>query len=98
MTTKVRNQFDNQSAPNLRRSVALEMEEEDGQGIARLKLSGQWTRIKSMENLWQLDGEWLRGRPVVRMRFRVTTEDNRCFTVFRDLVEGSWYREISLGD
>lgn len=98
MTTQVRQEIAQLSLQPLRYSVPIEFREDNGEGHARLKLSGEWTRIESMHNLWELDGEWTGAQPVIRMHFRIVTEDQRRLTVFQDLIEGTWYQQVSLGD
>jgi hypothetical protein len=99
MTTKTRRKLDITSTHQyLGRPIPVDIEENDGEGNARLKLSGQWARISAIENLWEIDGYWQEDQPVIRMYFRVTAEDGRQFLIFRDLVEGAWYRQLTLSD
>jgi hypothetical protein len=51
--------------------------------------------VVSIDDLCNVDEEWWRERPVVRMYYRVSTEDGRCITIFRDLVDGAWYRQYA---
>ena len=46
-----------------------------------------------MDNLWEITEGWWDGRPVIKMYFQVTTDDQSQFIIFRDLLEGTWYRE-----
>ena len=96
MTTQVRNHSESPVNPKLHLSLGIEIREQDLNGYTWIKLSGDWTRIVIMKNLWEFDGEWLNDQPIIKMRFRITTEDGQHLTVFRDLIEGSWYRDISL--
>ena len=99
MTARTRRKPDTASThQHLSRPIPLEIEENDGEGNARLRFSGQWARISTIENLWEIDGYWQKDQPVIRMYFRVTAEDGRQFLVFRDLVEGAWYRQFTLND
>ena len=98
MTTQVSNHVETPVCPILSRTVSIEIGEEDRNGDKWLKLSGGWTRIVGMKNLWKLDGEWLNDQPVVKMRFSITTEDHHQLSVFRDLIEGGWYRDVSLSE
>ena len=50
-------------------------------------------RVTSIDDLWQVDDEWWRERPISRRYYQVTTEDNRQFTIFRDQTSGSWYQQ-----
>ena len=42
---------------------------------------------------WRIDDEWWRERPVSRLYYRVTLEDGGTAVLFRDLVDGAWYRQ-----
>jgi hypothetical protein len=78
--------------------VPVEIEESDGAGNAWVKLSDRWSRIHSMENLWELDGEWQQGQPVIRLHFKAIVEGQQSIALYQDLVEGAWYRRVALGD
>ena len=58
-----------------------------------LTLRGRRLKVASIDDLWEIDEEWWREKPVARMYYQVTTEDGRPMTVFRDLVDGGWYRQ-----
>ena len=58
-----------------------------------LTLRGRRLKITSVEDLWEIADEWWRTVPLARRYYRVTTEDCRCTTIFRDLVGGGWYRQ-----
>jgi hypothetical protein len=78
--------------------VPVEVEERDSAGNAWVKLADQWSRIDSMENLWELDGEWQGSRPIIRLHFNAVVEGHRRIALYQDLVEGSWYRRVALSD
>ncbi len=50
-------------------------------------------RVVSIDNMWKIDEEWWREKPIVRMYYQVTTEDGRRITLFRDLTTGEWYQQ-----
>ena len=50
-------------------------------------------RVVSIDNMWKIDEEWWREKPIVRMYYQVTTEDGRRITLFRDLSTGDWYQQ-----
>ena len=54
---------------------------------------GRTFRVTSIDDLWQVDDEWWRERPISRRYYQVTTEDNRQFTIFRDQTNGAWYQQ-----
>ena len=97
MTTPVQQRPRVPSPKYLSRPIPVEMEENDGNGRAWLKLAGEWVKIASIKNLWEIDGYREGEQPVIRMHFRVTTEDGKQVLLFQDLLEGTWYQEFTLG-
>jgi hypothetical protein len=60
-----------------------------------VRLKGSWLKVVSIDDLCNIDEEWWRERPVVRMYYRVSTEDGRQITIFRDMLDGAWYRQYA---
>ena len=77
------------------RPVPIETAEDDIHGSFWLPLSGRWRKPRSVDNLWEISEEWWDDRPVIKMYFRVTTEDQSQLIVFQDLLGGAWYLEGS---
>lgn len=50
-------------------------------------------KVASIEDCWRIDDEWWREKPVSRLYFEVLLEDGRRLTVFKDLLQGQWYRQ-----
>ena len=50
-------------------------------------------KVVSIDNMWKIDEEWWREKPIIRMYYQVTTEDGRRITLFRDLTTGEWYQQ-----
>jgi hypothetical protein len=48
-------------------------------------------KITSINDLWQVDDEWWRERPISRRYYQITTQDDRRLTIFRDQLNGDWY-------
>lgn len=84
----------NRPAPG---QTLVEMIEDDGQGCAWLNLVGEWLKIESVKNLWDIDGYDAGEKPLIRMHFLVMVENGSQILLFQDLIDGSWYREITLG-
>ncbi len=47
--------------------------------------------ITAINDLWQVDDEWWRERPISRRYYQITTSKDRRLTIFRDPLNGSWY-------
>ena len=58
-----------------------------------IKVNGHWRRVLSIADLCNVDEEWWRKRPIVRMYYQVNLENGRQITVFRDMLDGAWYRQ-----
>ena len=56
------------------------------QEVGHLRLS-----ITAISDLWQVDDEWWRERPISRRYYQIITKDDRRLTVFRDQLSGNWY-------
>ena len=73
--------------------VPVTVEEDTCRRPLALTLRGRRLKVASIDDLWEIDEEWWRERPVVRTYYQVSTEDGRPITLFRDLVSGGWYRQ-----
>jgi hypothetical protein len=60
-----------------------------------IKVNGRWRRVLSIDDVCSIDEEWWREKPIIRMYYRVNLEGGRCMTVFRDMVDGAWYRQYA---
>lgn len=58
-----------------------------------VKVDQKWRRVLSTNDLNNLNEEWWRERPIKRMYYKVTVEGAGSVTVFRDEVDGQWYRQ-----
>ncbi len=54
-------------------------------------------KVVSVEDCWRIDEEWWREKPISRLYFEVLLEDGRRMTVFKDLLQGAWYRQKVTG-
>jgi hypothetical protein len=75
------------------RPVDVEADEE-GRPVA-VTLSGRRLRVLQVQDTWRIDDEWWRERPVSRLYFSVALEDGRVVTVYRDLLQESWWHQYS---
>lgn len=97
MTTAIQDRTDVSASERRRRPVPIEIADGGPHSSFWLHLAGGWRKARSMDNLWKITDEWWDGRPVIKMYFRVTTEDRSQIIIFQDLLEGTWYRE-GVGD
>jgi hypothetical protein len=49
--------------------------------------------VESVRESWLVEDRWWTSTPVRRRYWEVVTTDGRDLVVFRDLVEGEWYRQ-----
>ncbi len=47
--------------------------------------------VTAINDLWQVDDEWWRERPISRRYYQITTQNDRRLTIFRDQLNAQWY-------
>ena len=47
--------------------------------------------VTAINDLWQVDDEWWRERPISRRYYQITTQNDRRITIFRDQLNAQWY-------
>ena len=57
------------------------------------RADGRAIEIASIADTWEINDEWWRGQPIARLYYRVVTREGHHLTIFRDLVDGQWYRQ-----
>ncbi len=50
-------------------------------------------RVARVQDIWRIDDEWWRERPVSRLYYTLLLEDGLLLTVYHDLVEDTWYHQ-----
>jgi hypothetical protein len=73
--------------------IPVEVRENAQQKPLSIRIKRRWLSVVSINDLCNVDEEWWREKPIVRMYYRVSTEDGRQITVFRDMLDGAWYRQ-----
>lgn len=63
-----------------------------GEPVA-VHLSGRRLAVESVVESWRIDDEWWREKPVLRLYQRLALEDGRVVDLYRDLVDGRWWRQ-----
>ena len=69
------------------------VEEGEGRKPAALNLGRHRLMVASIDDVWEIDEEWWRKRPIARLYYKLALEDGRSVTVFRDLLNGGWYQQ-----
>ena len=64
-----------------------------GRAPTATKPDGRTLKVTAIEDQWEIDEEWWRTRPVSRMYYRVLLEDGQALTLYRDMLNGRWYRQ-----
>jgi hypothetical protein len=73
--------------------IAVEVRENARKSPVAVQIKKRWRRVVSIAEVWSIDEEWWRERPIVRMYYRVNLENTSQITVFRDMVDRAWYRQ-----
>jgi hypothetical protein len=73
--------------------IPVEVRENARHRLLAVRIKGRWRRVVSMDEVWSIDEEWWRQKPIVRLYYRVNLEDGRQMTVFRDMLDGAWYQK-----
>jgi hypothetical protein len=70
----------------------LKAETTEGGSLRALTL-GRRVAVESTLEMWRVDDEWWREKPISREYRRVLLEDGRTLDVYRDLATGRWFRQ-----
>ncbi|HXF50403.1 MAG TPA: hypothetical protein VNM43_01835 [Dehalococcoidia bacterium] len=63
-------------------------------GLPReVRLRGRCLAVVARSRPWRTDDRWWTPEPISRLYVRLTLEDGRSLTVFRDLFGGGWYEQ-----
>ena len=58
-----------------------------------MHLSNGRFAVEEVLQLWRIDDEWWRPRPVSRLYYSLLLADGRMLTAYRDLVSGRWWTQ-----
>ena len=72
-------------------SIEVEVSAEDVP--LRLRFGGVWQEVTPVRPSWRIDQYWWRSLPIGRIYYRVTPADGPALTVYRDLINGEWFRQ-----
>ena len=65
----------------------------EGCGAPRRVCLGRWRRVEAVVERWEVELDWWGPAPVRRAYWSVALEGGRTATLFRDFVDGLWYRQ-----
>ena len=71
----------------------MRVQERDNGRPMSIEAVRQLLRVAMIQDLWWVDYEWWRPEPISRMYFKIVLSDGSTVTVFRDLLNGGWYRQ-----
>ena len=77
----------------LNRPRPLRVEAGEGGRPIAVYLSGQRCAVEAVLEVWRIDDEWWRERPVSRLYFSLLLEDGRTCFVYRNLVNSRWFKQ-----
>jgi hypothetical protein len=86
---------DADSFRSLNPPIPVDVRENAQQRPLAIRIKGRWLKVVSIDDLCNLDEEWWQERPIVRMYYLVLLEGDRPITVFRDMLDGAWYRQYA---
>ena len=49
--------------------------------------------VVNIEDRWRIDDEWWRQEPISRLYFEVTLDSGQRIVLYKDLVNGGWFRQ-----
>jgi hypothetical protein len=82
-----------ESFRHLNPPIPIAVRESPHQTPRAIRIKERWLRVVAIDDVCNVDEERWRQRPIVRMYYRVNMEDGRQITVFRDMLDGTWYQQ-----
>ena len=73
--------------------IPVKVRENARKAPVAVHINARWRSVVSIDEVWSIDEEWWRERPIVKMYYQVTLENDTQITVFRDMLDESWYRQ-----
>ena len=50
-------------------------------------------QVERVIDLWEIEDEWWRAKPILRRYFRLLMDTGRVMTIFKDVSSGEWFRQ-----
>lgn len=67
--------------------------QEDDSGLPVALKTKRRQPVAAVEDRWRLDDEWWRREPVSRLYYAVRLASGLRLVLFKDLINGDWYRQ-----
>lgn len=77
----------------LNRPMPITVEEDKKGKPVTVSLGRKKFKVIAVQDVWEIDEEWWRPKPVARVYYKIALEGDRSLTVFRDRSTGEWYRQ-----
>jgi hypothetical protein len=77
----------------LNRPRPLRVEVDESDRAVALWLSGRRHAVETVLEIWRIDDEWWRERPVSRVYYSFQLEDGRAMTAYQDVVSEQWAKQ-----
>ena len=58
-----------------------------------LVINGRTRHIAVISDIWEIDDEWWRSKPISRLYYRAITQKGQHITIFNDLIDNQWYQQ-----
>jgi len=58
-----------------------------------LVINGYTKHIAHITDIWEINDEWWRSKPISRLYYQAITQEGRHITIFNDLIDNQWYQQ-----
>ena len=58
-----------------------------------LAINGYIKHIALISDIWEINDEWWRSKPISRLYYQAITQEGRQITIFNDLIDHQWYQQ-----
>ena len=56
-------------------------------------INGYIKHIALILDIWEINDEWWRSKPISRLYYQTITQEGRQITIFNDLIDNQWYQQ-----
>ena len=81
------------NAPATAVPMPIVVQEDYEQRPIAVMLGGATLGIASVDDRCEVEEDWWKDNPVVRMDYQITLADGSQLTIFKNMVHGGWYRQ-----